>query len=113
MCSSDLGASRAVPGKSGLCARGEGERVMALQSWERTRASRRVEEGHSRSFWGVEFGERTRDCSPGHARKEGRHVAKMGASRGFSPFSILVPSGYMLRSGIPESYGGFSPYHLP
>ena len=24
------GASRAVPGKSGLCARGEGERVMAL-----------------------------------------------------------------------------------
>ena len=26
----------------------------------------------------VEFGERTRDCSPGHARKEGRHVAKMG-----------------------------------
>ena len=32
----------------------------------------------------VEFGERTRDCSPGHARKEGRHVAKMGASRGFS-----------------------------
>ena len=46
------GASRAVPGKSGLCARGEGERVMALESWERTRASRRVEEGHSRSFWG-------------------------------------------------------------
>ena len=46
------GASRAVPGKSGLCARGEGERVMALQSWERTRASRRVEEGHSRSFSG-------------------------------------------------------------
>ena len=46
------GASRGVPGKSGLCARGEGERVMALQSWERTRASRRVEEGHSRSFWG-------------------------------------------------------------
>ena len=46
------GASRAVPGKSGLCARGEGERVMALQSWERTRASRGVEEGHSRSFCG-------------------------------------------------------------
>ena len=46
------GASRAVPGKSGLCAHGEGERVMALQSWERTRASRRVEEGHARSFWG-------------------------------------------------------------
>ena len=27
--------------------------------------------------------------------------------------SILVPSGYMPRSGIPESYGGFSPYSLP
>ena len=25
---------------------------MALESWERTRASRRVQEGHSRSFWG-------------------------------------------------------------
>ena len=25
-----------------------------------------------------------RDCSPGHARKEGLHVAKTGASRGFS-----------------------------
>ena len=44
------GASRAAPGKSGLHARGEGERVIALQSWERTRASRRVEEGLSRSF---------------------------------------------------------------
>ena len=38
--------------RAGLCAGGEGERVMALQSWERTRASRGVEEGHSRSFWG-------------------------------------------------------------
>ena len=28
-------------GKSGLCAHGEGERVMALQSWERTRADPR------------------------------------------------------------------------
>ena len=27
------GADCAVPGKSGLCVRGEGERVMALQSW--------------------------------------------------------------------------------
>ena len=25
---------------------------MALESWERTRASRGIEEGHSRSFWG-------------------------------------------------------------
>ena len=46
------GTSRAVPGKSGLCARDEGERVLALESREGTRASRRVEEGLSRSFLG-------------------------------------------------------------
>ena len=46
------GASRAAPGKSGFLARGEGERVMALESWEGTRASRRVEEGLSMSFSG-------------------------------------------------------------
>ena len=46
------GASRAAPGKSGLHALGEGERVMALESWERTRASRCVEEGLSRYFSG-------------------------------------------------------------
>ena len=31
------GASRAAPGKSGLHARGEGERIMAIESWEGTR----------------------------------------------------------------------------
>ena len=36
------GASHAPPGKSGLRARGEGERVMALESREGTRAMRRV-----------------------------------------------------------------------
>ena len=46
------GASRAAPGKSGLHARGEGERVMALELWEGTRASRRVEIALSRSFSG-------------------------------------------------------------
>ena len=33
------GASRAAPGKSGLHARGEAERIMALESREGTRAS--------------------------------------------------------------------------
>ena len=42
----------AFSGKSGLHARGEGERVMALESREGTRASRRVEEGLSRSLSG-------------------------------------------------------------
>ena len=41
-----------LPGKSGLLARGEGERVIALASWQGTRASRHVEEGLSRSFLG-------------------------------------------------------------
>ena len=46
------GASRAVPGNSCLHAHGEGELVITLESWEVTRASRRVEEGLSRSFSG-------------------------------------------------------------
>ena len=32
----------------------------------------------------LQFGERTRDCSPGHAGKEGPHLEMTGASRGFS-----------------------------
>ena len=32
----------------------------------------------------VEFGDRPRDCSPGHAEREGRHLTIIGASRGFS-----------------------------
>ena len=46
------GASRVAPGKSGLHGHGEGERVLALESREGTRAPRRVEEGLSRSFSG-------------------------------------------------------------
>ena len=39
-------------GTSGLHASGEGERVIAPEPWEGTLASRRVEEGLSRSFPG-------------------------------------------------------------
>ena len=46
------GASRGAPGKSGLHASGEGERVIAPEPWEGTLASRRVEEGLSRAFPG-------------------------------------------------------------
>ena len=38
----------------------------------------------------VEFGERTRDCSPGHAGKEGPHLAMKGASRVFSRAAVPV-----------------------
>ena len=44
------GGSRAVPGKPGLHARGEGERVLALESREGTRASRHFAAGLSKSF---------------------------------------------------------------
>ena len=40
------------PGKSSLHAHGEGELVITLEAWEVSRASRRVEEGLSRSFSG-------------------------------------------------------------
>ena len=46
----DLEARNAA--KVGHFARGEGERVLDLESREGTRASRGIEEGHSRSFWG-------------------------------------------------------------
>ena len=36
----------------------------------------------------VEFGERTRDCSLGHAGKEGPHLAMTRASRGFSQGAV-------------------------
>ena len=53
----------------------------------------------------VEFGEGTRDCSPGHARKEGRHVAKMGASRGFS---LSVAPVFGFSRGMTGSSGSLS-----
>ena len=46
------GVSRVATGKSVLHARGEGERVIALESWLGNQASRSVEEGLSRSFSG-------------------------------------------------------------
>ena len=44
------GASLMAPGKSGLHARGEGVRVISIESWKQNRASRHVEVGLSRSF---------------------------------------------------------------
>ena len=38
----------------------------------------------------VDFGDRTRYCSPGHAEKEGPHLAMTGASRGFSRAAAQV-----------------------
>ena len=41
-----------APGKSGLHVRGEGVRVISIEPWKQIRASRHVEEGLSRSFFG-------------------------------------------------------------
>ena len=46
------GASLMAPGKSGLHVGGDGMPVIAIESWKQNRASRRVEEGLSRSFSG-------------------------------------------------------------
>ena len=52
----------------------------------------------------VDFGERTRYCSPGHAEKEGPHLAMTGASRGFSraEAQVHIPKakGYISEDGI-------------
>ena len=63
-----------------------------LEGKQRTSFSSRVTTGISWSplsgLKGVkpplQFGERTRDCSPGHAGKEGPRLEMTGASRGFS-----------------------------
>ena len=50
----------------------------------------------------VDFGERTRYCSPGHAEKEGPHLAMTGASRGFSRAEAQVwcfPRGMLGAQG--------------
>ena len=43
------------------------------------------------------FGERTRDCSPGHAGKEGPQLARTGASPGFP--RAAVPMSQFFASG--------------
>ena len=53
----------------------------------------------------VEFGERIRDCSPGHAGKEGPHLAMTGASRGFSRAAAPV---WSFSQSTSESSGSLS-----
>ena len=69
-----------------------------LQGKQRTPLSSRVATGVSWSPLSglkgvkppVEFGERTRDCSPGHAGKEDPHLAMTGASCWFSRAVVPV-----------------------
>ena len=53
----------------------------------------------------VEFGERTQDCSPGHTAKEGPHLVRTGASRGYSR---AVAPVWCCSRGIMGSSGSLS-----
>ena len=53
----------------------------------------------------VEFGERTWECSPGHAENEGPHLAMTGASHGFSR---AVAPVWSFSQSISESSGSLS-----
>ena len=57
------------------------------RTWLSSRVATRISWSPLSGLKGVnplQFGERTRDCSPGHAGKEGPHLEMTGASRGFS-----------------------------
>ena len=53
----------------------------------------------------MEFGERTQDCSPGHTAKEGPHLVRTGASRGYSRAAAPV---WCCSRGIMGSSGSLS-----
>ena len=99
------GASRAAPGKSCLHARGEKERFIVLESWEGTRASRRVEEGLSMSFSGCSGKPSFPPTSAGDLRKlpmvplrgEGR-CGFGGASRDSTGF-VAMEEGLISSGG--------------
>ena len=84
-----------------------------LEGKQRTRLSSRVA---TRISWSplsglkgvnppLQFGERTRDCSPGQAGKEGPHLAMSGESRGFSGAAVPV---WGFSQGTTRSLGNLS-----
>ena len=51
----------------------------------------------------VEFGESTRDCSPGHAGKEGPHLAMSGESRPSASQLLAFSPGKEQAAGVWET----------
>ena len=51
----------------------------------------------------VEFGESTRECSPGHAGKEGPQLARTGASQGFPRAAAPVGEKVGLKLNIQKT----------
>ena len=56
----------------------------------------------------LQFGERTRNCSPGQTGKEGPHLAMSGESRGFSGAAVPV---WGFSQGTTGSSGSLSHCH--
>lgn len=88
------GTSYSSPGKAGISGlhsrlprgvrpRLEGKPRTPLSSRVATRVSWSPLSGLKGVQPPLPFGERTRDCSPGHAGKEGPQLARTGASQGF------------------------------
>ena len=99
------GASRAVPGKSCLHARGEKERVIVLESWEGTRASRRVEEGLSMSFSGCSGKPSFPPTSAGDLRKLPRVPLRGEGRCGFGGASRDSTGFVAMEEGLISSGG--------
>ena len=78
-----------APGKSGLHARGKGERFIALESWEGTRASRRVEEGLLKSFSGCSGKPSFPSTSAGYLRERPGASERQGILWGWRGLSGL------------------------
>ena len=99
------GASCAAPGKSGLHDRGEGERFIALESWEGTRASRRIEEGLLRSFSGCSGKPSFPPSSAGDLRKLPRVPLRGEGRCGFGGASRDTTGFVAIKEGLISSGG--------
>ena len=89
----------------GVRPRLEGKRRTPLPSRVMTRISWSPLSGLKGVKPPLQFGERTRDCSPGHAGNEGPHLARTGASQSFP--RAAAPVGIFSR-GTTRSSGSLS-----
>ena len=104
-----LASSCVGPGKPnlprGVRTRLEGKQRTPLSSQVATRFSWSPLSGLKGVEPPLQFGERTRDCSPGQAGKEGPHLAMTGASHGFP--QAAAPMGVFSR-GTTRTSGSLS-----
>ena len=94
-----------VPEKSGLHACGQADRVIALESWEGTRASRHVEEGLSMSFLGCSGKPSFPPTSAGDLRKLPRVPLRGEGRCGFGGASRDSTGFVAMEEGLISSGG--------